>query len=112
MDSPASIAAAQQLCMHPEYADVGLPALPHPMYIQSMTLNAIMHTIEEPKDFLYLEQCAFPVCLPSLLEYAQTSMDVHMESSQAALVLVDLRPYFSMLGTCPESCMKYHCKQQ
>ena len=98
--SPQAVAAAalaKSSDAQPEYADVGLFG-GSPMELQSLILNAIMHDIHAPPDFEYLGKHAFPVCLPPLLEFAQTSMDRYVKADKTVIPLIDLRPYLKMLG--------------
>ena len=98
--SPQAVAAAalaHSSDAQPEYADVGLFG-GSPMELQSLILTAIMHDIHEPRDFVYLGKHAFPICLPPLLEFAQTNMDGYVRDDRTVTPLVDVRPYCKMLG--------------
>ena len=93
----AAAALAKSFDLQPEYADVGLYG-GGLFELQSRILTAIMRNIHEPRDFVYLGKHAFPICLPSLLKFAQTSMDRYVEADKTVIRLVDVRPYCKMLG--------------
>ena len=103
----ARAALAQSLDAQPEYAGVGLFG-GSPMELRSLILNAIMHDIHEPRDFVHLGKHAFPICLPPFLEFAETCMDRYLAGEKTVMPLVDLRPFCKMLGRCSGLCTACH----
>ncbi len=81
------------------YVEIGLSKL-RGMQLQCKTLGAVMQLLEQPKDFQYLGQHAFPVCLPPFLEFVQADMDRYTQRGEPDIIneTLDLRPYLDMLG--------------
>lgn len=95
--SPQAVALSQSSYAPPEYANLGL-FRGAPIELQSLILKAIMHTIHEPKDFVYLGKHALPICLPPLLQFAQNCMDRYVRADKTVMALIDVTPYCKMLG--------------
>jgi len=59
-----------------------------------------MQLLEQPKDFRYLGQHAFPVCLPPFLQFVEADMERFTQRCEPDIIneMLDLSPYLDMLG--------------
>ena len=70
------------------------------MQLQCKTLGAVMQLLEQPKDFRYLGQHAFPVCPPPFLQFVEADMERFTQHRKPDVIYetLDLGPYLDMLG--------------